>query len=74
MLIIRNPNGLVDGKMISYGGYKWFKKVFEKKTNNEEVFIQKASVESKLGNHLESINLLVKKWWMRFELIDVITF
>ena len=40
MLIIRNPNGLVDGKMISYGGYKWFKKVFEKKTNNEEVFIQ----------------------------------
>ena len=37
---MRNPNGLVDGKMISYGGYKWFKKVFEKKTNNEEVFIQ----------------------------------
>ena len=30
MLIIRNSNGLVDGKMISYGGYKWFKKVFEK--------------------------------------------
>ncbi len=27
---------------------------------NEEVFIQKASVESKLGNHLESINLLIK--------------
>ena len=27
---------------------------------NEEVFIQKASVESKLGNHLKSINLLLK--------------
>ena len=27
---------------------------------NEEIFIQKALVESKLGNHLESINLLIK--------------
>ena len=27
---------------------------------NEEVFIQKASVESKLGKHLESINLLIE--------------
>ena len=27
---------------------------------NEEIFIQKALVESKLGNHLQSINLLIK--------------
>jgi len=27
---------------------------------NEEIFIQKALIESKLGNHLQSINLLIK--------------
>ncbi|MBK78467.1 MAG: hypothetical protein CMC88_05190 [Flavobacteriaceae bacterium] len=27
---------------------------------NQEIFIQKASIESKLGNHLKSINLLIK--------------
>ena len=28
--------------------------------SNEEVFIQRASIESKLGNHLKSINFLIK--------------
>ena len=27
---------------------------------NEEIFIQKASIESKLGNHLQSVNLLIE--------------
>ena len=29
MLVLRNSNGYVNGKIISYGGYKWFKKVYE---------------------------------------------
>ena len=38
---------------------------------NEEIFIQKALVESKLGNHLESINLLIKLLDFTSEPIDV---
>ena len=44
MLIIRNPNGLVDGKMISYGGYKWFKATYTNSDNQTSTFIQPSNL------------------------------
>ena len=41
MVIFRDQTGS-DGLVISYGGYKWFKEVYQTKTNQEETFIQPA--------------------------------
>ena len=44
MLVLRNSNGDVNGKIISYGGYKWFKKVYENNSSKEETFIQPSNL------------------------------
>jgi len=44
MLVLRSSNGNVNGKIISYGGYKWFKKVFEINSSKEETFIQPSNL------------------------------
>ena len=40
MFIDRFQDGSIEGTIISYGGYKWFKKVYEIKSNKEKTFIQ----------------------------------
>ena len=44
MLVLRNSNGDVNSKIISYGGYKWFKKVYENNSSKEETFIQPSNL------------------------------
>ena len=40
MWIKRFSDGVNEGSIISYGGYKWFKSVYGKKTKREKIFIQ----------------------------------
>ena len=61
MVIYRYPSGS-DGIIISYGGYKWFKKVYNNRTNKEETFIQPA----KFG-----VSGNMKSWMLpRYEIDD----
>ena len=40
MFIDRFQDGSIEGTIISYGGYKWFKEVYEIKSKKEKTFIQ----------------------------------
>ncbi len=40
MFIDRFQDGSIEGTIISYGGYKWFKEVYESKSEKEKTFIQ----------------------------------
>ena len=40
MFIDRFQDGSIEGTIISYGGYKWFKEVYKSKSEKEKTFIQ----------------------------------
>lgn len=69
LLLLKIEHLILDKKLKS--AKKILKNLNQISPFNEEIFIQKASIESKLGNHSRSINLLIELLDFTEEPIDV---